>query len=543
MSTRNQSDSNLPCILAISQLFTNIRESISIHKDPCLPGTELAVQHIVFKNKAKFLLLEVVKRRLNVENMFHDREYPIWTDRQASRDLEESITTYRDTFSKVLCTMAQLLNSLQQVVRMVIGRGIEEGERKSLNHPIPEQCLELLEKLRICNDTFCTLVRQVISERSGRTPRASLSYTGEAYLLHGDVQAAITSNSHLFCIQRASQRLHEALTAAPPCYESSKHRISICLDPESLEGLSPVRNTAIRFNLALTTALSNDATLLVVEAGKADFCSCHTDESFMPLDRLKPSSSPHAFGRKSQTNCSESHNFEFMTPLVQCLVAARFECFSDCQVRNASTLDDVLAQARAQQLEIPVEERFQIALHLASGVLSLHSTPWLPSGWSSKNIHVLQDGLIVDGSPALGLPFFCTYTTPGMMEDSVSTTGSTDLSSPFSDLGIVLLEIAFSAPIHELQPFGDMISPSDSNIRSLTVTCLRETVSRKLGSRYSRVVQKCFSQIPSHQGSHSLEQPVMDYIFNDIVKELGQCLTNVTGELNRKTTLVLDLKR
>ena len=558
MCTPGKSDSNLQYIFAIRKVFSDILESISAEKNPCLPGPELAVQHIVFENNAKFLLLEVVKSRLIVENMFHDEESSIWTDRQASRDLEETITKYRNTSLKVLCTMTQLLSSLRQEVVTAIVRGMEESSGDSLNHPIPEQCLKLLAKLRICNDIFCALVRQVISERPGGAPRASAFSTGEGYRIYDGAEAAVTSNSHLFCIQRASHRLHEALTAVPSSYEISRHRIGISLLPESLRGLSEVRTTAIRFNLALTTALSTDTTWLVVEAGQANFCSCHTEERATPPgsfsdchrserpanpasnERLKPLSSRHAFRGKSRAKSTDCQNLEFMTPLIQNLVAARFESFCDCQARNSSTLDDVLAQARAQHLSIPVEERLRVASHLASGVLCFISTPWLSSGWSSKNIHVFKNGLLLDGLPALGLPFFCTYAAPSMAKNS--TTGPNVSSAPFSDLGIVLLELAFSAPLRDLELSEDMISSSDSHIHSLTVTRLSQTVSRQLGSRYARVVQKCFSQVPSHQDLLSLEQPVKDYFFNDVVKELGQCLNNVTGELNPKTTFVFDPK-
>ena len=555
MCTPGKSDSNLQYIFDISKLFADILGSISAQKNPCLPGPELAVQHIVFENNAKFILLEVIKSRLIVENMFHDEEYSIWTDRQASQDLEEMITKYRNTSLGVLCTMTQLLGSLQQEVGTANLRGMEENSRVPPNHPIPEQRLKLVANLRICNDIFCALVRQVISERSGRAPRASAFSTGEGDRTYDRVQAAGTSNSHLFCIQRASQRLHEALTTVPSSYEISRHRIGISLVPESLKGLSEVQTTAIRFNLALTTALSTDATWLVVEAGKAYFCSCHTEEQATPRgnfsdchrserlanpasnERLKPSSWRHAFRGKSRAKSADCQNLGFMTPLIKHLVAARFESICDCQARNSSTLDDVLAQARAQQLNIPVEERLRVASHLASGVLCFISTPWLSSGWSSKNIHVFQNGVFLDGLPALGSPFFCPYAAPSMGKSSIPTTRPTVSSAPFSDLGIVLLELAFSAPLRDLELSEDTISSSDSHIHSLTLTRLSQTVSRQLGSRYARVVQKCFSQVPSHQDLLSLEQPVKDYFFNDVVKELGQCLNNVKGELNCKANI------
>ena len=559
MCTPGKLDSNLQYIFAISKLFTGILGSISAQKPPWLPGPELTAQHVIFEHSAKFILLEVIKNRLIVENMFQDEEHSIWTNRQACQDLEETIMKYRNTSFNVLCTMTQLLDSLHQEVVPADLRCMEESSRVPSNHPIPEQYLKLLANLRICNDTFCALVRQVISERPGRVPRASAFSADEGDRTYHSVQAAGTSNSHLFCIQRASQRLHEALTNVPS-YEISRHRIGISLLPESLQGLSEIRTTAIRFNLALTIALSTDATWLVVEAGKANCCSCHTEEQATPPgnfsdchrserpinpasnERLKLSSWRHAHGGKSRAKSADYQHLGFMTPLIKHLVAARFESICVCQARNSSTLDDILAQARAQQLSIPVEERLRVASDLASGVLCFISTPWLCSGWSSKNIHFFHNEVFLDDLPALGSPFLCSYAAPGMGESAILTARPAVSSAPFSDLGIVLLELAFSAPLRDLELSEDTTSSSDGHIRSLTVTRLSQTVSRQLGSRYARVVQKCFSQVPSHQDLLSFEQPVKDYFFNDVVKELDQCLKNVKGELNCKANIVLDLK-
>ena len=103
-------------------------------------------------------------------------------------------------------------------------------------------------------------------------------------------------------------------------------------------------------------------------------CHCREEQAKLVSDeRLKPSSSPHALGEKIQADSADCHNIEFMTPLGQSLVAAPFVYSCSLQARHSSTLDDILAQARAQHLSISVEERFRVAPRPASGVLGFNS--------------------------------------------------------------------------------------------------------------------------------------------------------------------------
>ena len=122
------------------------------------------------------------------------------------------------------------------------------------------------------------------------------------------------------------------------------------------------------------------------------FCDCHCrEEQAIPVsnERLKPPSSPYALGEKIQADSADCHNIEFMTPLGQSLVVAPFEYFCDYQARHSSTLDDILAQARAQNRSIPVEERFRVASRPASGVLCVNSilNKYLIKGISSFKVH------------------------------------------------------------------------------------------------------------------------------------------------------------
>ena len=94
------------------------------------------------------------------------------------------------------------------------------------------------------------------------------------------------------------------------------------------------------------------------------FTDCHCrEEQANPVSngRLKPPSSPYALGEKIRADSADCHNIEFMTPLGQSLVAAPFEYFCNYHGQHSSTLDDILAQARAQNPSISVEESFRVA--------------------------------------------------------------------------------------------------------------------------------------------------------------------------------------
>lgn len=195
----------------------------------------------------------------------------------------------------------------------------------------------------------------------------------------------------------------------------------------------------------------------------------------------------------------------------------------------STSLDDVLMQAKSRRLAIAPEDKLRLAVSLATGVLYLHSTSWIPQRWGSKDIMIPENDHSNDGI-RLKDPFLHVHLERSTIDYSVTERiAFTSVHSPLFYLGIVLLELAFSAPLRELHVHEDFTSGLVKRERDyLTVARLSETVSRELGSRYSKVVRTCFPQIFRPREVHSLRKQELDDIIADhVVKELEQSLRAV----------------
>jgi hypothetical protein len=116
--------------------------------------------------------------------------------------------------------------------------------------------------------------------------------------------------------------------------------------------------------------------------------------------------------------------------------------------RETVTLESLLMRPAPGQPWTPCivlsrQERYFIALTLASSLLQLHATPWLATRWSKKDILFLRNGpdsIIVDQPYISPQPF------------SQSPTYH-DTSKSISALGIMLLELCFGIALedHEIR--------------------------------------------------------------------------------------------
>ena len=173
-----------------------------------------------------------------------------------------------------------------------------------------------------------------------------------------------------------------------------------------------------------------------------------------------------------------------------------------------------------------VEERLRTASFLATGLLHLHSSSWLPHIWSTQDI-VFFTADEVDPKRALTEPFLqaqlnrnsTRYFSPTQREHGSSWTC-------LLSLGIILIELAFCKPWHHL-PLQDEIGKDlfEWERTYLDLRRFSETVSRELGSKYARVVQTCLQKWFEAQGLEDPSKAELDKcISEDVVKELDEIL-------------------
>ena len=140
--------------------------------------------------------------------------------------------------------------------------------------------------------------------------------------------------------------------------------------------------------------------------------------------------------------------------------------------------------------------RLYLALTLASSVLQLDETLWLPKCWRSENIFVLHTPQpISQTQDPVHSYLSCKVLGDAAVANAASTpTTATSItrSEVLLSLGFVLIELCFAKTLEDLQIPEDSESNVDESIRRLkTAKRLLDVVYTQAGNSYGDVVQRC----------------------------------------------------
>lgn len=207
------------------------------------------------------------------------------------------------------------------------------------------------------------------------------------------------------------------------------------------------------------------------------------------------------------------------------------------QTPEIKSLEDVLIAAKASSDGIALSEKFQLARLLALAVLRFHSTPWLKNGeWQSQDIVFL--GVQDFSRDPLRMPFLRTpvrtHSNSSTPKQLVVTSSNTEestvitshhLRSPIRNqtlygLGVMLIELAYDAPIQSLQlPQDDQGDPHTLYWAALR---LGDRVWRELGPKFAEAVKICL--YGGFGASSELQDVrVQKLFFEEVVKKLEIC--------------------
>ncbi len=370
-------------------------------------------------------------------------------------------------------------------------------------------------------------------------------------------------------VHAASARLHEALTTFWRCETGSEHFANICLDDEANE--HPFQNQRIHFNLAWTcpglgqpSECMKGPLRLLVEADSAvgilspspasaaqevlvmglkmavgpenvDMVSNVTSQ---PLRTL--ASSPEAIqeipdlsgvpnlcrflGRKSVDRASV-HGIGYLqkTKTFKHIIYAPQG--HAAHANGVSSLEDALIAARKDSDGIPLLEKLNIAKNLSQAVLRYHSPPWFHRNWRSQLVVFFS---VQDSSrDPLRVPFLRAhvqiYTKKGSGKAVDQDFGNVpNLRSPIRNqtlfsLAVMLIELAFSSPLSELQVPDD--DQGDPHSLYWTAVRLGDRLWRILGPVYGDAVKLCLNGV--HRASSDLDDPrVQGLRFQEVLQKL-----------------------
>ena len=174
-----------------------------------------------------------------------------------------------------------------------------------------------------------------------------------------------------------------------------------------------------------------------------------------------------------------------------------FPSTPNCTKMRAVSLQQYITSIskKNELAEIPRYERVGLAKDLATAVLQYHGTPWLKLTWRSEDViffgklqgtseHELLD---------LAVPHFKVKVKGPDAEDPQATCVSRNIApnSILFGLGVVLLEIAYSATLESLQQPSDLSNGPDSSFSEFfTAKRLARSIGREMGMSYSKIVKK-----------------------------------------------------
>ena len=140
--------------------------------------------------------------------------------------------------------------------------------------------------------------------------------------------------------------------------------------------------------------------------------------------------------------------------------------------------------------------RLYLALTLASSVIQLDETLWLPKNWRSENIFILRTTKPIS---RIRDPIHSYLSCKVLRDAPVANSASTSRTATYMirsevllSLGIVLIELCFERTLEDLQiPEESEINVDESDRRSITAKRLLDDVYTKAGTAYGDVVQRC----------------------------------------------------
>ncbi|ORY02185.1 hypothetical protein BCR34DRAFT_605665 [Clohesyomyces aquaticus] len=156
------------------------------------------------------------------------------------------------------------------------------------------------------------------------------------------------------------------------------------------------------------------------------------------------------------------------------------------QIADAAPLNELIFNSRS----LATRQKCTLALTLASAVLQLHDTPWLPRSWDTKDIFILRS---LTGA-MLPSHFYVsqTFTPSGTTQTSKKRRRCVKNEMVFA-LGIALLELSHGRPVLSFKEAEDMneFGQEDVMTEVSIATRLADDLNKFESENYAKAVLRC----------------------------------------------------
>ncbi|KAL8630580.1 hypothetical protein Q9189_003670 [Teloschistes chrysophthalmus] len=143
-------------------------------------------------------------------------------------------------------------------------------------------------------------------------------------------------------------------------------------------------------------------------------------------------------------------------------------------------------------------DKYTLAYTLASAVLQLYNTPWLPTAWSSNDIFILKPS----AGNTLPSQFYAsrTFRSPSAQAARARTRRCIKNEMVFA-LGVALLEISYGQPLLSLK------SPEDLNDQGMEDSMTEVSIATRLADRIHEREMDNYAKSPAAQDAIEASSP------------------------------------
>jgi hypothetical protein len=208
-------------------------------------------------------------------------------------------------------------------------------------------------------------------------------------------------------------------------------------------------------------------------------------------------------------------------------------CHDGQQKWTAYTLRQVLTKQAGFSRRLMGQDKFKVAVDLASSVLQLYKTPWLKDDWSDDDVYFVHR----PGAPASTIyqhPFIYRK-----FSSQVATRCST-VQTPVRrvirnqtlfTLGVLLIELLYGMSIEELRIPRDLECEGTPGVFWCTAERLiDEEIALEAGKLYCDAVRRCIRCDFNRQSSSLDDQDFQQAVYNDVVTPLEKTLQRFNGQ-------------
>ena len=197
-------------------------------------------------------------------------------------------------------------------------------------------------------------------------------------------------------------------------------------------------------------------------------------------------------------------------------------------VRNCVSLEKLLSQTQLRPYQ-----SLDLAVNLASSLLQLHATPWLPVNWCESSIYFPHNVPTVE----INQP----YVIINFGESPVSSNPDDTLNPYLVSLGIILLELLEGKTFFQWLSERNDINIQTDDIKdraSAAWKWLTENAKLRFGGEtYHAVVKRClqcsFASIqPQKYQKNLCDETFRDAFYREVVHELKSIYRMTTSPIN-----------